>query len=45
MIEAARLPSLLGRDVINRWRIDYRPTAGRLLCDVITADEVIELPA
>lgn len=44
-IEAARLPSLLGRDVINRWRIDYHPTAGQLLCDVITADEVIELPA
>ena len=43
--ETARLPSLLGRDVINRWRIDYHPTAGQLLCDVITADEVIALPA
>jgi hypothetical protein len=43
--ETAAVPSLLGRDVINRWRIDYHPTAGQLLCDVITADEVIQLPA
>lgn len=44
-IETVAVPSLLGRDVINRWRIDYHPTAGQLLCDVITADEVIQLPA
>ena len=25
-----RLPSLLGRNVIRRWRMDYDPTAGRL---------------
>lgn len=41
----AAVPSLLGRDVINRWRIDYHPTAGQLRCDVVTADEVVELPA
>ena len=43
--ETVAVPSLLGRDVINRWRIDYHPTAGQLLCDVMTADEIIELPA
>ena len=44
-IEAMRLPSLLGRDVINRWRIDYHPTAGQLLCDVMTADDTVDLGA
>ncbi len=39
------LPSLLGCDAITRWRIDYHPTAGQLLCNVVTADEVIELPS
>ena len=43
--ELAHLPSLLGRDVINRWRIDYHPTSSELRCEVITADEVIGLPA
>jgi hypothetical protein len=44
-VEVARLPSLLGRDIINRWRIDYHPTAGQLQCDVITADEIVDLGA
>ena len=44
-IETTHLPSLLGRDIINRWRIDYHPTSSELRCEVITADEVIELPA
>ena len=39
------VPSLLGRDIINRWRIDYHPTSSQLHCEVITADVVIELPA
>ncbi len=42
--ETMHLPSLLGRDIINRWRIDYHPTSSELRCEVITADEVIELP-
>jgi len=37
------LPSLLGRDVINRWRIDYHPTKGRLRCHVVSADVVVPL--
>ena len=32
------LPSLLGRDVLNRWRMDYDPTDGRLDCTVHSAD-------
>ena len=32
------LPSLLGRDVLNRWRIDYDPADGRLGCTVRSAD-------
>ncbi len=40
-----RVPSLLGRDIINRWRINYHPTAGALTCEVITADETIDLGA
>lgn len=39
------IPSLLGRDVINRWRIDYHPTAGALTGEVISADEVVDLGA
>lgn len=38
-----RVPSLLGRDIINRWRIDYHPTAEALTCEVITADETTDL--
>ena len=38
-----RVPSLLGRDIINRWRIDYHPTAGALTCEVMAADETIDL--
>lgn len=32
------LPSLLGRDVINRWRIEYDPTNNRLECTARSAD-------
>ena len=32
------LPSLLGRDVLNRWRMDYDPADGRLECIVRNAD-------
>ena len=31
------LPSLLGRDVLNRWRMDYDPADGRLECTVRSA--------
>ena len=32
------LPSLLGRDIINNWRIEYDPTRSRLECAVRHAD-------
>ena len=32
------LPSLLGRDVINNWQIEYDPTMSRLECTVRHAD-------
>ena len=32
------LPSLLGRDVLNRWQMLYDPTNGRLECSVQSAD-------
>ena len=32
------LPSLLGRDVLNRWSVDYDPTNGKLDCTVRSAD-------
>ena len=38
--ETGSLPSLLGRNIINRWRIDYDPTNGILECTVRSADSV-----
>ena len=34
-------PSLLGRDVLNQWRMDYSPPEGWLVFCVATADRVI----
>lgn len=39
------LPSLLGRDVLNRWRMRYSPTTNHLTFQVITADLTIPLDA
>jgi predicted aspartyl protease len=41
--DLAELPSLLGRDVLNRWHMTYRPTEGRLTFDIVTADEEVRL--
>lgn len=35
------LPSLLGRDVINRWWMDYDPANDRLECTVRSADHTV----
>ena len=35
------LPSLLGRNVINNWRIEYGPSEGRLECTVRRADRTV----
>lgn len=37
------LPSLLGRDVLNRWRMVYDPAKDRLAFTVVTADAKINL--
>lgn len=33
-----RLPSILGRDVIDRWRMTYDPSTANLSFDVLSAD-------
>ena len=33
-----RIPSLLGRDIIRRWQMDYDPTNGRLVFAIRDAD-------
>ncbi len=37
------IPSLLGRDILNRWRMDYSPTTDELTFQVITADHTVPL--
>ena len=37
-----RLPSLLGRDILNRWTMLYSPTTDSLTFEVDTADVTIE---
>jgi hypothetical protein len=36
--ELFRLPSLLGRDIVNRWSMSYNPSRGRLGIRVVSAD-------
>ena len=38
-----RVPSLLGRDVLDRWRMSYNPSKGRVNFQVISADATIEV--
>ena len=38
-----RIPSLLGRDVIRRWQMDYDPTYSKLEFTVRDADFIIDL--
>ncbi len=38
-----RIPSLLGRDVIRRWQMDYDPTNGQLAFTVRDADFIIDV--
>ena len=37
------LPSLLGRHILNRWHMAYRPTENQLTFEVVSADDVIDL--
>ena len=38
------LPSLLGRNIINHWHMEYDPANGRLECTVRYADRTIGQP-
>ena len=42
--EARGLPSLLGRDILDRWEMTYCPTAGRLAFEVLSADDQLASP-
>ncbi|MHB8376813.1 MAG: hypothetical protein ACYDEB_07640 [Dehalococcoidia bacterium] len=37
------LPSLLGRDVLHRWHMNYHPGRNRLTMRVVTADRILPL--
>lgn len=39
--EMASTPSLIGRDILRRWNMDYRPLERRLTIDVISADVLV----
>ena len=39
------MPSLLGRDVLNRWRMSYNATNGRLFFKVLSADLTVPIKA
>jgi hypothetical protein len=41
--EIADLPSLLGRDVLARWRMNYSPGKKRLIFHPITADQYLPI--
>jgi hypothetical protein len=38
--ELMSVPSLLGRNILDRWNIAYRPTSGLLRCQVVSADVI-----
>jgi hypothetical protein len=41
--DLAGLPSILGRDVLNRWHMAYRPTQDKLTFDIVTSDGQIPI--
>ncbi len=41
--EIMRLPSLLGRDIIDKWRVSYDKPNTTLTAEVITADTKVPL--
>ena len=41
--EIMDVPSLLGRDVLNRWRMIYNPMKNRLSFQVLSADVVVPI--
>ena len=41
--ELMGIPSLLGRDVLNRWQMNYSPTTDELTFQVLSSDRTIPL--
>jgi hypothetical protein len=41
--EIMDLPSLLGRDILNKWRMIYNPSKNRLFFEVISADVTVPI--
>jgi predicted aspartyl protease len=41
--DGPQLPSLLGRDILNRWHMTYRPIDNRLEFEVASADSTFDL--
>ena len=39
-----RVPSLLGRNILDRWQMSYKPSNDRLVFKVISADHTIKVP-
>lgn len=37
-----RVPSLLGRDILDRWKMSYDPSRGRLTFDVVSTDHTFD---
>jgi predicted aspartyl protease len=42
-VDVNLLPSILGRDILNRWDMSYRPSRGSLTFDIVTADEILHV--
>ncbi|MEX2226223.1 MAG: aspartyl protease family protein [Dehalococcoidia bacterium] len=40
--ESLKLPSLLGREILDRWRMVYQPSADELSFEVVSADFTID---
>jgi predicted aspartyl protease len=43
--DLAQTPSLLGRSVLDRWKMTYDPSAKSLVFDVVSADQTIPVPS
>jgi predicted TPR repeat methyltransferase len=43
--ESLKLPSLLGREILDRWRMVYQPSIDELSFEVVSADATIDRSA
>ena len=42
--DTENLVSVIGRDILNRWRMDYHPSGGTLNIEIVTADYALRVP-